>query len=60
MWFLFDKPNKLSRCTSDTNKQTNSEKLHTIRWTQPTTRKKFHLPHGASQGKRGTKGDRVK
>ena len=27
--------------------------------TQPVPRKKFHLPHGAHQGKRGTKGDRA-
>jgi len=28
--------------------------------TPPVSRKKFHLPHGASQGKQGTKGERVK
>jgi hypothetical protein len=27
--------------------------------TPPVSRKKFHLPHGASQGKRGTKVDRL-
>jgi len=28
--------------------------------TPPISCKKFHLPHGASQGKQGTKGDRAK
>jgi len=30
-----------------------------IRWSPPVSRKKFCLPHGASQGGRGTKGDPV-
>ena len=57
--FLFASLDKNVLCISNTNTYTNSEDYVWIRRTPPVTRKKFHLPHRASRGKRGTKGERV-
>jgi hypothetical protein len=58
LWWL----HKSRLYTSDTNKYIHNNKIVKtvwIRWTPPVSRKKFHLPHRASQGRRGTNGDRV-